>query len=566
MSQWFDQSSNANKLRQSYLKGFLDISGGGIYLRSDNSLNFYTTADGVNPNFALNATNITVKGKQYSVDADTSITVSNSKLAYLVDLSENAQLQLNQIINSTKYIHSDASANANTIINVRKGDISANNSIVVTGHIIPSKGEVYDLGSAAQPFNALYLKNNTIYFDSLADAAPPSAMSFNTGSGTLDVSFNGSTASSVMSYNSEVKIGYGAAFSTDAQANLDVSGTLRATLDVSFNSKLFVGDDGKFFADLEVLGDLSVNALKVGGPVTLGDTLTVTKGTTLSSTLTVDKAATLSSTLTVDKAATLSDTLTVAKAATLSSTLDVTLAATLSDALTVAKAATLSSTLDVAKAATLSDALTVAKAATLSSTLDVTLAATLSDTLTVAKAATLSSTLDVTLAATLSDALTVAKAATLSSTLDVAKAATLSSTLAVMLDASLNSRLSVGGDASFNGDIDLDGDLVIRGNLSVYQQQNTMVINTTINNYEVVITTDISLNGDLLVGNDVSMNGKLFVHGEVSMNDVLVVGDDVTFNSKLTVMSDVSFETSLSVGHNIELMSTANNQGFIYQY
>ena len=482
MSQWFDQSSNANKLRQSYLKGFLDISGGGIYLRSDNSLNFYTTADGVNPNFALNATNITVKGKQYSVDADTSITVSNSKLAYLVDLSENAQLQLNQIINSTKYIHSDASANANTIINVRKGDISANNSIVVTGHIIPSKGEVYDLGSAAQPFNALYLKNNTIYFDSLADAAPPSAMSFNTGSGTLDVSFNGSTASSVMSYNSEVKIGYGAAFATDAQANLDVSGTLRATLDVSFNSKLFVGDDGKFFADLEVLGDLSVNALKVGGPVTLGDTLTVTKGTTLSSTLTVDKAATLS------------------------------------------------------------------------------------DTLTVAKAATLSSTLDVTLAATLSDALTVAKAATLSSTLDVAKAATLSSTLAVMLDASLNSRLSVGGDASFNGDIDLDGDLVIRGNLSVYQQQNTMVINTTINNYEVVITTDISLNGDLLVGNDVSMNGKLFVHGEVSMNDVLVVGDDVTFNSKLTVMSDVSFETSLSVGHNIELMSTANNQGFIYQY
>ena len=26
MSQWFDQSNNANKLRQSYLKGFLDIS------------------------------------------------------------------------------------------------------------------------------------------------------------------------------------------------------------------------------------------------------------------------------------------------------------------------------------------------------------------------------------------------------------------------------------------------------------------------------------------------------------------------------------------------------------
>ena len=45
MAQWFDQSNNANKLRQSYLKGFLDISGGNVYMRSDNYLNFYNTAD-----------------------------------------------------------------------------------------------------------------------------------------------------------------------------------------------------------------------------------------------------------------------------------------------------------------------------------------------------------------------------------------------------------------------------------------------------------------------------------------------------------------------------------------
>ena len=42
MSTWFDQSNNANKLRQSYLKGFLDISGGAVNIRADNSLNFYT--------------------------------------------------------------------------------------------------------------------------------------------------------------------------------------------------------------------------------------------------------------------------------------------------------------------------------------------------------------------------------------------------------------------------------------------------------------------------------------------------------------------------------------------
>ena len=36
MSTWFDQSNNANKLRQSYLKGFLDISGGAVNIRADN--------------------------------------------------------------------------------------------------------------------------------------------------------------------------------------------------------------------------------------------------------------------------------------------------------------------------------------------------------------------------------------------------------------------------------------------------------------------------------------------------------------------------------------------------
>jgi hypothetical protein len=38
MSKWLDFS--ANMLKQTYIKGFLDISGKGIYLRNDSSLNF----------------------------------------------------------------------------------------------------------------------------------------------------------------------------------------------------------------------------------------------------------------------------------------------------------------------------------------------------------------------------------------------------------------------------------------------------------------------------------------------------------------------------------------------
>ena len=68
------------------------------------------------------------------------------------------------------------------------------------------------------------------------------------------------------------------------------------------------------------------------------------------------------------------------------------------------------------------------------------------------------------------------------------------------------------GDASFNGNID------ISGVLSVTQTVNSVVKNTTINNYNVAVTNDLSLNGKLIVSSDVSLNSKLFVKGDASFN------------------------------------------------
>ena len=110
MSQWFDLSYNANKLRQSYVKGFLDISGGGVYVRSDNSLNFYTTADGVVPKFSLDATQYRVYGKDRASDVALDYhDISVSNLAFLKDLSDNAQDQLDILFDRTQYILSDTS-------------------------------------------------------------------------------------------------------------------------------------------------------------------------------------------------------------------------------------------------------------------------------------------------------------------------------------------------------------------------------------------------------------------------------------------------------------------------
>ena len=84
MSKWFDLSNSANKLRQSYLKGFLDVSGGGIYIRSDNSINFYTSAgsggDEAKPKFSADATKLRIwrdGSSQY-------FNVDNEKLIYLL--------------------------------------------------------------------------------------------------------------------------------------------------------------------------------------------------------------------------------------------------------------------------------------------------------------------------------------------------------------------------------------------------------------------------------------------------------------------------------------------------
>lgn len=104
MSKWLDSSSNSNKLSQSYFKGFIDISGGSIYLRNDFSMNFYNTTDTANPRLSIKS------DKMHIFDGVSNyIDVSNSKLIYLRNVSGDIQTQLNTLVNTTKYISSDAS-------------------------------------------------------------------------------------------------------------------------------------------------------------------------------------------------------------------------------------------------------------------------------------------------------------------------------------------------------------------------------------------------------------------------------------------------------------------------
>ena len=121
MSQWFDQSNNANKFRQTYVKGFVDVSGGGVMIRSDNSLNLYTTDDTSVPTFSIQASSYSVKHEGNTT------TVLTEKLRHLVDLDENTQNRLDDHTRRTQ--HMDACANVTYFVE----DVSMSGDIKVGG-------------------------------------------------------------------------------------------------------------------------------------------------------------------------------------------------------------------------------------------------------------------------------------------------------------------------------------------------------------------------------------------------------------------------------------------------
>jgi len=141
----------------------------------------------------------------------------------------------------------------------------------------------------------------------------------------------------------------------------------------------------------------------------------------------------------------------------------------------------------------------------------------------------------------------------------------LNSRLTVFKDVSLNNRLFVGGDVSINSRLFVGNDTIIYGRLSVNEYQSTFIINTTTSNYTLIISEDMSLNGNLYVLKDASLNSRLFVGGDVSLNSRLIVysdtslnsrlfvGGDVSLNSRLTVYSDTSLNGLLFVGKDVSM-------------
>jgi microcystin-dependent protein/cytoskeletal protein CcmA (bactofilin family) len=118
-------------------------------------------------------------------------------------------------------------------------------------------------------------------------------------------------------------------------------------------------------------------------------------------------------------------------------------------------------------------------------------------------------------------------------------------------DASLGGNLYVGKKLTVNGDVSMNGNLVVYGNLMVQTASNTNIINTTVNNYQLVVIDDISLNGRLLVSNDVSFGGNLYVKNNLNIAGTILANSYIANNHSIgppagSVMSFIGGGTTIS--------------------
>jgi cytoskeletal protein CcmA (bactofilin family) len=494
MSTWFDQSNNANKLRQSYLKGFLDISGGGILVRSDNSLNFYTSQDGVTPKFALDATKLRVPNddtKNSSVSLNgynaaskitgATVDIAPQRLSYLQGLDENVQAAITEFHN-----YKTAQSSSATIAQLQSTNANITNDATIGGRLYVG-GDTTMRGNLQVDQN-LYVGGNVVV----------------AGSQTVNMDFyvKGNThLDGDVFIGKELRV-----FNANlyVQKNITASGELISTGNTYVKKNLAVDGNTLMAGKLSLVGDASFNSdLKVGGTIYC-DKIVIGSTGDISDNGTMHIAQKLTAGNDVD----------IAGNTAITGKLDVTGATGLST-LSTSGAATLNS-LSVTNNASVTGSLTVTGGINLS-------------TASTSGLATLNS-------ASVTTTLGVTGDATLAAKLDVTGAAKLSSTLSTTGDASFNSKLFVTGDVSLNAHTSVDD--ISAGLLQI----GRLVIEDNYKNHANVPNTIRSTAGNIRISPSqptdwTVITSNLQVDGSINFTGAMVRTDTIV---KVTEAFDVS--------------------------
>lgn len=329
MSEWLDLSNSSNKLKQTYVSGFVDISGQGLNIRNG-SLQIYDNTQPSNPEFIINSNSMNIyDGVSSYYD------VSNSKLIYLKDVSENIQNRLDNLISRTQHITTDLTNNSVSIDNnlsvsgnttigsdlLVKGTITGNikiggntsinndlaiggnanvggtilsNGIITNGHILPANSNSFNLGSESSPFNSLYVNKGAIYFTDSENGPPKTTgtISFDPPTGSLLITPFSTDPTipplppsiAVVSVGGNVGLG-----KTSPTFTLDVSGTSNLAGTVILNNKIYIDTDVSINSNLFVSNDTSLNGnLYVASNSLIDGRLTVSGDVSMNSNVTIN--------------------------------------------------------------------------------------------------------------------------------------------------------------------------------------------------------------------------------------------------------------------------------------
>jgi len=240
------------------LSSTLNVIGASTF-RNDISLNGNLNMDG----------NLNITGNLSVTQQDSTTVINTTVNEYTLIVTED--LSLNGNLNMS----GNASMN---------GELYVNNTITVSGDILPTHHLTSDIGSIQKSFRDIYMSNGTMYnVDSTGNA---NSMSTNEGIITVTYIDNTDPANPVTTQSIQIgsvdnKTGLGGLASTDASFTLDIQGDLRVSQDVSLNSTLQVGNATTMNNTLNVVGNSTMSILNVN------DTLTVGNASILSSTLNV---------------------------------------------------------------------------------------------------------------------------------------------------------------------------------------------------------------------------------------------------------------------------------------
>ena len=175
MSVWLDSSSNSNKFKQSYFRDFVDVSGD-ILIRNGLSLKLYNNSIPTRVQFSVNSNEFRI----FNDSDQTYYDISNTKLIYLQNLSENVQDQLDVFTDKTRYIATDVTTTETMIelnhsqqyVTVHAGldvsstivghsDLSINQNVSIGGNAIV-KGRLDICGNLYAQYAANSIPSNAI--------------------------------------------------------------------------------------------------------------------------------------------------------------------------------------------------------------------------------------------------------------------------------------------------------------------------------------------------------------------------------------------------------------------